>query len=199
MIRGRKNFAPFFEMRPHSDGADITKIQHLGFKIGAGGGSQVDFDGYIYVDDYLFESESAVTYHIQVASDHLFSNIVIDQKDLTTIYYQTDQSFEQGKTYYWRVRSQVEDTWNEWSKVADFSIYQTEPEDTCKPPVSGNWIVSQSCTMKTSATALENVRVQSLSVLTLPDGVTLDIDLKNYSLTVEKGSGVLIKKGATIK
>jgi hypothetical protein len=183
----------------HSDGADITKIQHLGFKIGAGGGSQVDFDGYIYVDDYLFESESAVTYHIQVASDHLFSNIVIDQKDLTTIYYQTDQSFEQGKTYYWHVRSQIEDTWNEWSKVADFSIYQTEPEDTCKPPVSGNWIVSQSCTMKSSATVPENVRVQSLSVLTLPDGVTLDIDLKNYSLTVEKGSGVLIKKGATIK
>jgi len=182
----------------HNDGADITKIQHLGFKIGAGGGSQVDFDGHIYVDDYLFESESSVIYQIQVASDALFSNLLIDQKDLTPIYYQTDLNFEQG-TYYWRVRSQGSDSWNDWSKVADFAIHGAEPEDLCKPPDSGDWIVSQSCTMKSSATAPANVRVQSLSVLTLPDGIVLDIDLKNFNLTVEKGSGVLIKHGATIR
>ena len=183
----------------YTDGADVTQIKHLGIKIGAGDGSQVDFDGYIYVDDYLFESEPPVTYHLQVSADTLFSNMLINKQDLTTIYYQTGRHFESGKTYYWRVRSQIADNWNEWSKVADFTIYQAESEDTCKPPVFGDWIISQSCTMKTSASAPANVRVQSISVLTLPDGVVLDIDLNKYSLTVEKGSGVLIKNGATIK
>ncbi|KPA14416.1 endo-1,4-beta-mannosidase [Candidatus Magnetomorum sp. HK-1] len=183
----------------YSDGADITKIQHLGLKIGSGTGSHVDFKGYIYVDDYIFENESDVTYHLQVSSDPSFSNLLINQSQLSEIFYKTDKNFEQGNTYFWRVRSQVENNWNTWSKVADFTIQITEPQDQCKPPASGDWIITQSCTMKSSATAPANVKVQSISVLTLPDGVTLDIDLKNYNLTVEKGSGVLIKHGATIK
>jgi hypothetical protein len=43
-----------------------------------------------------------------------------------------------------------------------------------------------------------DVIVQNNSVLTIPDGVTLDIDLTNYSLTVKFGSGVLIQSGGKI-
>jgi endo-1,4-beta-mannosidase len=182
-----------------SDGADITHIQHMGFKIGAGTGSQVNVEGFLYADDFLFETESPVIYNLQVASDSSFSQLLLDINSVTDIFYQTNQPFTNNTTYYWRVRSKINDTWNAWSKIADFIIQILEPDDRCKPPVSGDWIISQSCTMKNSATAPANVRLQSLSVLTLPDGVTLDIDLKNFNLTVEKGSGVLIKKGATIK
>ena len=59
-------------------------------------------------------------------------------------------------------------------------------------------IVTTDCTLESSATAPANVIVQNGAVMTIPSGVTLDIDFTQFSLTVKSGSGVLIKAGGTI-
>ncbi len=68
----------------------------------------------------------------------------------------------------------------------------------CTVSSSGDWIITTSCTLDSSATATRNVIVQNDSILSIPSGITLDIDFANNNLTVETGSGVLIKFGGTI-
>ena len=69
----------------------------------------------------------------------------------------------------------------------------------CAPPLSGDWIIRTSCALHESCTAPANVIVTNESVLTIPNGISLDIDLSNFNLTVNKGSGVFIEKGGTMK
>ena len=68
----------------------------------------------------------------------------------------------------------------------------------CIPPLSDNWIITSSCTLSISSTAPANVIVQNNSVLTIPSGLSLDIDFVNNFLRVEFGSGVLIKSGGAV-
>ncbi len=68
----------------------------------------------------------------------------------------------------------------------------------CNIPDSVGWIITASCTLSANHVVTTNVLVQNNSVLVIPDGVTLDIDFANNNLTVESGSGVLIKSGGTI-
>jgi subtilisin family serine protease len=71
--------------------------------------------------------------------------------------------------------------------------------DSCSPPQNGNWTVYSSCEMTGNATINGgSLIVENNSVLTIPDGVTLDIDFVNHNLTVKFGSGILIKSGGTI-
>ncbi len=82
--------------------------------------------------------------------------------------------------------------------VVDDNNDDTVVDDTCATPQSGDWIITQSCTMSTSAVAPANILVQDNSVLTIPDGVTLDVDLQNYSIMVKDGSNIIIRDGGTI-
>jgi len=66
------------------------------------------------------------------------------------------------------------------------------------PPSSGGWIISVNCTLGLSATSAGDVLVRQNSVLTIPAGLTLDIDFTQFNLTVESGSGVLIESGGKI-
>ena len=68
----------------------------------------------------------------------------------------------------------------------------------CSPPASGDWTVSSTCTMTGDATADGNVIVPNGVVLTIPNGVTLDINFVTKNLTVQSGGGVLIKAGGKI-
>ena len=68
----------------------------------------------------------------------------------------------------------------------------------CIIPEAGDWTIIEDCTLATSSTTPANVIVQNNSVLTIPNGLTLTIDLANNSLTVVSGSGVLIQSGGTI-
>jgi subtilisin family serine protease len=69
----------------------------------------------------------------------------------------------------------------------------------CSPPASGDWVVDGSCEMSGNATINGgSLIVQNNSVLTIPNGVTLDIDFANHNLTVKFGSGILIKSGGAI-
>ena len=72
------------------------------------------------------------------------------------------------------------------------------PPASCTPPASGDWTISDSCMINSSATIQGNVLVRDSSVLSIPSGVVLDIDFASFSLTVQSGSGVLIKSGGTV-
>ncbi|HJT09681.1 MAG TPA: S8 family serine peptidase [Candidatus Nitrosotalea sp.] len=69
---------------------------------------------------------------------------------------------------------------------------------SCSPPASGDWTISSSCTISSSVTAPANVIVQSGAVLTIPNGLRLNIDFTHYHLLVRSGGGVLIKAGGAI-
>lgn len=68
----------------------------------------------------------------------------------------------------------------------------------CLPPLSGDWTITSSCTLTNTATAPANVIVQSGSVLTIPNGMRLNIDFIHYHLFIKSGGGVLIKTGGAI-
>jgi subtilisin len=69
---------------------------------------------------------------------------------------------------------------------------------SCGPPLSGDWTIPSSCTISSTVTAHANVVVDAGAVLTIPDGMQLDIDFTHYHLLVESGGGVLIKAGGAI-
>ena len=77
--------------------------------------------------------------------------------------------------------------------------FQVACPSPCSPPVSGDWTVSSTCEMTGDATATGNVIVPNGVVLTIPNGVTLDINFATKNLTVQAEGGVLIKSGGTIK
>jgi len=81
--------------------------------------------------------------------------------------------------------------------TASFS-WTVNPASTCTPPNSGTWTITTSCIMSASATAPGNVLVQNNAVLTIPAGITLDINFGSFNLTVKSGGGVLVKSGGTI-
>ena len=68
----------------------------------------------------------------------------------------------------------------------------------CSPQLSDDWTISSSCTLETSATITGNVIVQNGAVLTIPNGVSLDIDFATKHLLVKPGGGVLIQAGGII-
>ena len=81
--------------------------------------------------------------------------------------------------------------------VSDGKIYQITPV-FCTPPSSNDWIVNTSCTLENNFNAPANVIINNGSVLTIPDGLTLNVDFSHYHLLVKNGGGVLIKDGGSI-
>ena len=84
------------------------------------------------------------------------------------------------------------------SSLSHGKIYRIMPADSCIVPYSGDMIVTTSCTLYSSTTVPESVLVQSNSVFTIPADVILDIDFSQYNLTVDSGSGTMIKFGGKI-
>jgi len=80
--------------------------------------------------------------------------------------------------------------WSTW--ITSFTI------NDCTPPSSGTWNVAATCTMTATATAPEDVIVPNGVVLTIPNGITLNINFASFNLTVEFGGGVLIESGGKI-
>ena len=69
----------------------------------------------------------------------------------------------------------------------------------CAPPNSGDWTITINCTLSQNATAPANVIVQNGAVLTIPNGLSLNIDFMHFHLLVKSNSGVLIKSGGKIQ
>jgi len=83
---------------------------------------------------------------------------------------------------------------NTIASTGDFGVVPC----TIETALNVDTIISSSCTVTSSITAGGSVTVTNNSVLTIPAGVSLDIDFTMHNLTVESGSGVLIKAGGTI-
>ena len=73
------------------------------------------------------------------------------------------------------------------------------PVYDCKAPSFGmDWNITSSCTMNQDMVTFGNVFVKNNSVLTISNGTTLYVGLEYAKLTIESGSGVLIKSGGRI-
>ena len=68
----------------------------------------------------------------------------------------------------------------------------------CIPPGSGDWIITDDCTLSNNSIAAGNVIVTNGAILTIPGNLTLDIDFTNFGLQINSGGGILIKANATI-
>ncbi len=82
--------------------------------------------------------------------------------------------------------------------AASWSTFIASISFDCMPLSSGDWVISTSCTLASSATPPANVIVQNNAVLTIPSGVNLNLDFTRYHLLVYSGSGVLIQPGGKI-
>jgi hypothetical protein len=82
--------------------------------------------------------------------------------------------------------------------VQDSPIDVVDSND-CILPHTGDWIIVESCTLTSDIIASANISIQNNSILTIPDGVTLDVDLENYNITVKSDSAIIILQGGTIK
>lgn len=65
--------------------------------------------------------------------------------------------------------------------------------DDCFLPAEGDWVITEDMVYTGTCAAPANVIVKNNALLTISDGAELDIDLLNYYLKVEAGSGVLIQ------
>jgi len=126
--------------------------------------------------------------------DRLTENITLNFEKVTIEYTEQDLDGKAaGKsTFEWNI---VENT---GGASSDGGSGGPGPAPPCSPPASGDWTVSSTCTMTGDATANGNVIVPNGVVLTIPNGVTLDINFATKNLTVQAGGGVLIQAGGTI-
>jgi hypothetical protein len=69
---------------------------------------------------------------------------------------------------------------------------------TCSPPPSGNWIINASCTLANSTKIPANLTMISGSVLTIPTGMTLQMDLQHNHILIQSDAGIRVRSGGTI-
>jgi hypothetical protein len=70
--------------------------------------------------------------------------------------------------------------------------------DTCLPPASGTWEITESCIFKGRANVSEDIWLSNNSVLTIDANAKLRVDLNNQKIIVKQGSGILIKEGGKL-
>ncbi|HUU49261.1 MAG TPA: hypothetical protein VMW55_10845 [Nitrosopumilaceae archaeon] len=61
-----------------------------------------------------------------------------------------------------------------------------------------DWVVTSDCSLDANADAPSNVLIKNNALVTIDPGITLGINFENFNLTVESGSGVLVRSGGTI-
>lgn len=83
-------------------------------------------------------------------------------------------------------------------EVAEGSDPNDADSTACSPPDSGDWAITRHCTLLTSKTWFGNVTVQNGAVVTIPPGITLDLDFAAHKLSVAHGGGVLIQPGGRV-
>jgi hypothetical protein len=74
----------------------------------------------------------------------------------------------------------------------------TLPNTNCRPPASGDWIITQNCTLTSSATVANNLIITEGKSLTINSNISLDVNLGNYKILVKPDSKIVINSGAKI-
>ena len=159
-----------------------TLEQPLGIKLGSGIITQTDSSGRVRYGDYFAAAvDPSNTRMVWVAGEYVSSNVntVGWSTFITSLSVSLSQTVSQSDSFTITDNLQT-------SKIS------------CSPPNSGDWILTTSCTLVNTVNAHANVVVQPGVVLTIPNGLRLNIDFTHYHLLVKSGGGVLVKSGGAI-
>ncbi|QQS58748.1 CHAP domain-containing protein [Candidatus Peregrinibacteria bacterium] len=74
----------------------------------------------------------------------------------------------------------------------------TNQTTTCTIPQTGEWRLTENCTIATFETAPQSVTVPHNVTLTITPTGTLEVDLNTYSITIENGGGIHIQTGGSL-
>jgi len=85
-----------------------------------------------------------------------------------------------------------------WAAEVD-GVLISESSGTCTPPASGDWHVRDDCTLGPDAAIPAGITIHPPAVLTVPPGVTLDVDFADHGLLVRDGAGLMIERGGGMR
>ena len=98
----------------------------------------------------------AHSYHLQVATDPAFSNLVVDQAGLTNLTY-TLPSLQAATTYYWRVNVSNYGGVSPWA--TNFFVAAAPSVQVTSPTGGQAWQRGQTCSLLWNANIVENVAI----------------------------------------
>jgi len=84
-------------------------------------------------------------------------------------------------------------------EIDDVVIRESSSGDNCMPPASGDWEITQDCTMAATAVAPAGVIIRAPAVLTIPAGVVLDVNFTGHGILIKDGAGMLMMNRSGIK
>lgn len=80
------------------------------------------------------------------------------------------------------------------------AVFDDSNSSSCSaPPKTGDWILAEDCVLSRDVLVPENLIVRGNAIMTIEGESTLYLDLKQFHVLVEEGSGILIKKGSTLR
>jgi len=68
----------------------------------------------------------------------------------------------------------------------------------CRPPSTGNWLISSRCEITQAVTAPADIVVGNNALLIVHSTGTINANLTNHKIVVQNGSGILVKNGGKI-
>jgi hypothetical protein len=99
-------------------------------------------------------------------------------------------NLSESTTYYYRIKSR-DSAGNQ--TVTTGMVSATSARPSCSPPANGDWTIISNCTLRTNYIAPASVIVSNNATLTIPLGVYLKVNVINYKLSIEQGSGILVR------
>ncbi len=94
-----------------------------------------------------FSTKGAIKYHLQVANDQKFEDLIFSQDTLSDITMGLD-ILQAGKTYFWRVRAKSNEGFGDWSEVWQFATGSNIA--ILKSPLNNSTLDKQSVTFEWS-------------------------------------------------
>ncbi len=139
------------------------------------------------------------TSDVTLSTSELTTNVNDETVSFTLTSVNRKSVISQSMSYLDMATGAVQDiAGNQIAASKDNPIATTIRPEPCSILGPEDWIITSDCTLSTNYMAPANVIVRNNAVLVIIDGITLDINFANNNLTIESGSGVLIKSGAVI-
>jgi len=104
------------------------------------------------------ETEMTDSYHLQVATDTDFTDVTIDEEEITSHQFEAS-GFDYGMNYYWRVSGTNLAGTGDWSEVWNFSVIDKMIEIQ-QPGHNTVWKVNTSKTIEWTSIGVETLRLE---------------------------------------
>jgi len=85
------------------------------------------------------------------------------------------------------------------SEAAEVDDVLVSESGICTPSSSGDWHIRDDCTLGSDMEIPAGITIHPPAVLTIPAGVTLDVDLAGHGLLIRDGAGLLIQRGGGMR